>query len=272
MCLLCSIQMILLGLMFRKGVVGHTRYLLKNSLKWFPLFGFQWYMHDFVWIRSRPHDSSSESDGRRETVQGDLMNIHKQLTRLCDRKVPTWLILFPEGTRASPVSKERSQAFCRAKGLPVFNNVLYPRTKGFLACVEGFRKYAPVVYDVTLAYEGRDPDAGNSKRRPTMYRFLSLRGPSRVYVHITQHSSEDVAADPDRWCKERWEAKDKLLTSLKETGHFPGKQVKLMSPSRSALGRIALKWAYYWPYPFVWNTALAVALYVSFLAYKWAFL
>mmetsp|Transcript_16337 Transcript_16337/g.26983 ORF Transcript_16337/g.26983 Transcript_16337/m.26983 type:complete len:298 (+) Transcript_16337:102-995(+) len=193
---------VLVGLLFRYRIAGHMRYLLKNSLKWFPVFGLVWYMHGFVWIKSRPFDKNGSAIDRQKSVQEDIETIHKGLDYLAKNKMPTWLVIFPEGTRASAKNKERSQKFCREKGLPTFENVLYPRTKGFVTCVDGFRKYASAVYDATIAYEGHDPDARNFDK-PTLYKYFGLRGPKRVHLHISRHPIEDVSANSDQFCRQR---------------------------------------------------------------------
>ena len=59
--------------------------------------------------------------------------------------------MFPEGTRLSPKTlasvaclpyptlTTQSHNYAKKVDLPVFNNVLLPRTKGFVACITAFR-------------------------------------------------------------------------------------------------------------------------------------
>jgi hypothetical protein len=61
--------------------------------------------------------------------------------------------MFPEGTRLRPETLEsvipsprgrlliaQSHGYAKKMDLPVYNNVLIPRTKGFVACVTQFRE------------------------------------------------------------------------------------------------------------------------------------
>ncbi|CAF3954334.1 unnamed protein product, partial [Rotaria magnacalcarata] len=68
----------------RQGSLGHIRYILKNELKWIPLYGFY-----FQQVKIKSND------------------------------LPVWLVIFPEGTRYNPVKNkdviERSRQFAKQK-------------------------------------------------------------------------------------------------------------------------------------------------------------
>jgi hypothetical protein len=52
---------------------------------------------------------------------------------------PFWVGIYPEGTRITPKKWKESITFAAEKGLPQLNNVLLPRTKGFVFVA---KKYA----------------------------------------------------------------------------------------------------------------------------------
>jgi len=58
-----------------------------------------------------------------------------------------------------PMFNGQSQDFCRSKGLPVFDNVLFPRYKGFDACIQALRgSHIQHVYGFTPLPPGNDID------------------------------------------------------------------------------------------------------------------
>lgn len=67
------------------------------------------------------------------------------------------IVLYPEGTRLRNYRKLiESQEFAKKHNLPILNNVLYPRTKGFSIITKYFQENPgsiDCVYDITFGYE-----------------------------------------------------------------------------------------------------------------------
>jgi len=69
----------------------------------------------------------------------DKANILSTFRVLRSRKLPFWMLSFVEGTRATPKKITEGQEYSKERNLPVFKNLLVPRTKGFVAMVTGLR-------------------------------------------------------------------------------------------------------------------------------------
>merc|ERR1719282_1106820 len=69
------------------------------------------------------------------------------------------MITFPESTRITPEKRALSHDYARENGLPLYDNLLVPRTKGFVAQVKGLRNAVPALYDLTICYgtSGNEP-------------------------------------------------------------------------------------------------------------------
>lgn len=71
--------------------------------------------------------------------QQDQIKINKMFARILDIQAPVWVASFLEGSRLTPSKLAASQKFMQGRGLPFLSNVMMPRTKGFIACVNKFR-------------------------------------------------------------------------------------------------------------------------------------
>ncbi len=68
------------------------------------------------------------------------------------------MIIFFKGSRLTPDKLEASQKFAKERNLPVLNNVLLPRLKGFLASAQNLREDLDGIIDLTLVYKNRPPN------------------------------------------------------------------------------------------------------------------
>ncbi|KAJ8538011.1 hypothetical protein K7X08_014551 [Anisodus acutangulus] len=193
--------MYLWNLALRKGCLGHIKYLLKKSLMRLPVFGWGFYVLEFIplerdWIVDEPV-------------------IRQTLSTFTDPQDPLWLTVFPEGTDYSEQKCKRSQEFASQNGLPVLKNVLLPKTKGFYACLEILRSSMDAVYDVTIAYKNQCPT------------FLDNAfgvDPSEVHIHVRRIPLEIIPAsekEASKWLMETFQFKDQLLSDFIANGHFP---------------------------------------------------
>ncbi|CAM4798029.1 unnamed protein product [Rotaria magnacalcarata] len=90
----------------RQDSLGHIRYILKNDLKWIPLYGFYFQQHGCIYVHRND--------------KGDLERVEKGIQQIKSDGLPIWLVIFPEGTRYNPVNNqdaiERSRQFAKQKG------------------------------------------------------------------------------------------------------------------------------------------------------------
>ncbi|XP_057550491.1 probable 1-acyl-sn-glycerol-3-phosphate acyltransferase 5 [Amaranthus tricolor] len=193
--------MYLWDLALRKNSLGYIKYVLKSSLMKLPIFGWSFHILEFIPVQ------------RKWEIDEPIM--HQMLSTLKDRHDPLWLAIFPEGTDFTEQKCIRSQKYAAEHGLPILNNVLLPKTKGFFACIDELRNTLDAVYDVTIGY------------KPSCPFFLdNVYGlnPSEVHIHIRRLSLSNIPdseAGTGTWLMDTFCRKDKLLTEFYSTGHFP---------------------------------------------------
>lgn len=140
---------------------------------------------------------------------------------------PVHLLLYPEcwsshnGTDRKSVHA-KSNGFAKREGKPTLKHLLLPRTRGFNASLECLRESSPVVYDVTMAYNGYDgtlPPVVDLSMT-TLWDILRRKFPREVHLRLKRYSMEEVIQDSHWLCK-TWAEKDRLLSHFTRHGQFP---------------------------------------------------
>ncbi|KFM65688.1 1-acyl-sn-glycerol-3-phosphate acyltransferase epsilon, partial [Stegodyphus mimosarum] len=124
----------------RQGSIGHVRYVMKDSLQLVPMYGFYFYEHGCVFVKRHYFDSNK---------------MISSLQYLQNKRIPTWMVIFPEGTRYNPLASnviEKSRAFAKERGLVPLKHVLTPKYKGFHIALENMKDNLDAVYDATVIY------------------------------------------------------------------------------------------------------------------------
>ncbi|KAJ9152881.1 hypothetical protein P3X46_026391 [Hevea brasiliensis] len=193
--------MYLWDLAWRKGSLGYIKYVLKSSLMKLPVFGWGFHILEFISVERR--------------WEVDESNMRQMLSSFKDPRDPLWLALFPEGTDFTEQKCIRSQKYAAENGLPVLNNVLVPKTKGFYACLEDLRGSLDAVYDVTIGYK---------PRCPSLLDNVFGVNPSEVHMHIRRIALDEIPTSEEEiaaWLMKTFELKDQLLANFYLQGHFP---------------------------------------------------
>jgi 1-acyl-sn-glycerol-3-phosphate acyltransferase len=183
-----------------RGRLGDMKWFVKDSLKYMPGIGWGMVFLDCLFVKRDWHE--------------DAASIERTFARIRRDEVPLWLILFAEGTRLAPDKIERSRAYATEHGLKPLEHVLQPRTKGFVASVQGLRHHIDAVYDVTIGYE---------RGVPTLWQYIQGLAPvshqhwHRVPANELPRTDEGLA----RWLQARYEVKDRLLAHFYAHGVFP---------------------------------------------------
>ncbi|XVF63924.1 hypothetical protein PTKIN_Ptkin09bG0125400 [Pterospermum kingtungense] len=193
--------MYLWDLAMRKGCLGYIKYILKSSLMKIPVLGWGFHILEFISV-----DRKWETD---ENVMLQMLSTFK------NPRDPLWLALFPEGTDFTEEKCKKSQKFAAEVGLPVLTNVLLPKTRGFLLCLETLRDSLDAVYDLSIAYKNQCP-----------FFLDNVFGvdPSEVHIHIRRIPVKDIPAsntEAAAWLIDTFKLKDQLLSDFKSQGHFP---------------------------------------------------
>ncbi|KAJ6716721.1 1-ACYL-SN-GLYCEROL-3-PHOSPHATE ACYLTRANSFERASE 5-RELATED [Salix koriyanagi] len=167
--------MYLWDLALRKGCLGCIKYVLKSSLMKLPVFGWGFHILEFISVE-RKWEKEQISPSR--SVQG-------------------------------------VKAYAAEHGLPILNNVLLPKTKGFYACMEDLRGSLDAVYDVTIGYK---------PRCPSLLDNVFGVNPSEVHVHVRRIALDEIPTSEEEvsaWLTNIFQLKDQLLSDFYLQGHFP---------------------------------------------------
>ncbi|CAL9687970.1 unnamed protein product [Knipowitschia caucasica] len=195
-------------LAIRQSALGHVRYVLKDGLKWLPLYGWYFSQHGGIYVK------------RSSKFNEEAMK--KKLQRQTKAGAPMYLVIFPEGTRYNPELKNvivDSQSFAQKEGLAVLKHTLTPRMRASRLALEAMQGHLDAVYDITVAYEGTLDSNGHRKPAPSMPEFLCKECP-RVHIHFNRVDIKEVPPEPmffRRWLHQRFELKDRLLTDFYES-------------------------------------------------------
>lgn len=190
----------------RKGMAGATKFFAKKSVLYIPFIGLGVWIHGGVFLNrnwDRDKDSIRKCFSRQRQLKG---------------KVPLWVVTWPESTRLCPEKIELSHKFAEENGLPKWNNVLIPRTKGFIAQVKGLREIVPYLYDFTVGY-------GGPKHEPPTPLDMGLGGyGNSIHIHCRRYLMSDLPESDEelkKWLFDRWQEKEDLLTYFKKHDKFP---------------------------------------------------
>ncbi|XP_027090338.1 1-acyl-sn-glycerol-3-phosphate acyltransferase 2-like [Coffea arabica] len=206
----------------RFGCLGSTLALIKKAALYLPVLGWSMWFNNYIFLeRSWTKDEYTLKSG----LQG-----------LNDFPQPFWLALFVEGTRFTQAKLLAAQEYAASAGLPVPQNVLIPRTKGFVYAVSQLSSFVPAIYDITVTIPKNEP-------QPTMLRIL--RGCSSVvHVHIERHLMQELpetSSGISQWCKDIFVAKDALLERHVAMNTFGNKDnYHIGRPIRSLL--VVISW------------------------------
>ncbi len=180
--------------------LGDMKWFVKDIIKWVPGVGWGMVFIDCLFVK--------------RNWSSDRASIVATFRRILDGQVPLWLVLFPEGTRGTAAKIQRSQEFARQRGLTPLDHLLTPRTRGFIASVQGLRTHLHAVYDVTIAYDDGVP---------TLWQYIQGYN-RRAHLHVVRTAIEALPEDEAalaEWLQQRWVDKDQRLAHFYQHGAFP---------------------------------------------------
>ncbi|GFQ96206.1 1-acyl-sn-glycerol-3-phosphate acyltransferase epsilon [Trichonephila clavata] len=208
----------------RQGSTGNVRYVMKDSLQLVPLYGFYFYEHGCVFVKRHYFDSKK---------------MISSLKYLQNERIPTWMVIFPEGTRYNPEASdmiEKSQSFARDRGLVPLKHVLTPKYKGFQIALEHLKNNLDAVYDATVIYSCTKGDKKTLRTKaPSMFEFVTGCCDA-VYIHINRIDMCSIPAnesDFKAWLHNIFHKKDRLLDDYYTGKCSPSKLFSLSKGYRS---------------------------------------
>jgi len=194
----------LMALARREGRLGDLKFFVKQALKWVPGIGWGMQFLNCPFMR-------------RDWMK-DRQTIDRTFATLVQERIPMWLVSFAEGTRVTPGKIRQTAEWAAEQGISPTRHVLIPRTKGFVATVEGLREHLHAIYDVTIGYvEGV----------PTLWQHITGQV-RRVHVHVRRYPAVELPRIPQElstWLIERFQEKDELLEHFYAEGVFPMEEV-----------------------------------------------
>lgn len=171
------------------NMLPHSKYVIKDSLKFFPVFYQLVYYAGFLLLQ--------------RNFEKDKFRIRDYLSLFKVNSIPAWIILYPEGTRLTPKKKENSLEYCRRNGFPCLENVLFPRYKGFkLITTELRNSYIKNIVDVTFWY--------SEKVLPPLWKFLFFSPSGYFRCDIRVVKIEEIE-DCKEFIIDSFKRKDELI-------------------------------------------------------------
>jgi 1-acyl-sn-glycerol-3-phosphate acyltransferase len=209
---------------------GKVLTLLKKELQWVPALGWSHFFQGSLFL-TRKWDT-------------DKQKIRAKLAQIEAGKWPEpyQIGIYPEGTRITEKKRAASHIFAAERGLPVLNNVLLPRTKGFLDIMSHLPSNCKKIYDFTIGY-------GKSGLYPK--EMLTKGGFSCdcVHIHVREMDVSELPKDETKlkdWLMADFVEKDKLLDHLHEHGQFPGQHNNVSPNFFLYLNLTFLIWSCLW--------------------------
>ncbi len=207
----------LMALAKSKGRLGDLKFFVKHALKWIPGLGWGMQFLNCPFLR-------------RDWTR-DRATIHRTFDTLVRERIPMWLVSFAEGTRATPDKIRKSAEWAMERGIEATRHVQIPRTKGFVATIDGLEDHLHAVYDVTIGYvEGV----------PTLWQLIngSVR---RIHVHVRRFPASELPRlerELQEWLLALYREKDDLLEHFYAHGVFPNQPSRLEPAAINALDPI----------------------------------
>ncbi|VDM91741.1 unnamed protein product [Onchocerca ochengi] len=124
----------------------------------------------------------------------------------------------------------KSNVYAKKNGLKQLNNLIYPRSAGFIHLIKEMRRhnYIECIYDVTIAYPVNIVQS-------EVGLFLTGRIPQKVLFHIERIDLSCIPLkdhDIAQWINELWIAKDEKLdlfySQQSPRIHFPNDRNKFV--------------------------------------------
>jgi len=172
----------------RGGLVGGCRALAKKVLQYAPVIGWSSFMSGDVFIS--------------RSFEKDCKVVEAKVEAMEYQPIPTWLFLFPEGTRINSEKLKASQEFALSRGLPKLEHHLTPRVKGFSLIVPHLKGG---LLDLTFVQ-------GPGGVEPTLNSVLMGRSvDTRVFVREFALSQIPKGQkEAGEWLMELWRSKDEI--------------------------------------------------------------
>lgn len=190
---------------------GRIYIILKESLKNVPIMGWGMQFYNFIFLS--------------RNWEQDRYKFKKHLDNLKNPQDPMWLLIFPEGTNLSAVTREKSAGWAKKTGIPDMKHQLLPRKTGLQFCLKELRPSTNWLYDCTIAYEGVPKGLYGQDVFTLKSSLFEGRPPTSVNMYYRRYKISEIPYQDDeqfeRWLINRWREKDYILEYFYKFGNFP---------------------------------------------------
>jgi 1-acyl-sn-glycerol-3-phosphate acyltransferase len=177
--------------------IPFVRFFLKSQLIWVPFLGLAWWALDFPFMKRY----SRETLARHPELAGRDLETTRRACRKF-RGMPISVLIFPEGTRMTPLKHQMQRS--------PFDHLLKPKAGGVAFVLEAMGDALHTIIDVTIAYP---------YGKPTFADLFANRIPEvRVTVRERQIPADLIGGDYENdphvrsrvqtWINEVWSEKD----------------------------------------------------------------
>ncbi|KAF7193650.1 putative acyltransferase [Pseudocercospora fuligena] len=189
---------------------GRIYIILKESLKQVPIIGWGMQFYNFIFLSRK--------------WEQDRYKFKKHLDHLKNPQDPMWLLIFPEGTNLSAVTREKSASWSKKTGIPDMKHQLLPRTTGLQFCLQEMRPSTNWLYDCTIAYEGVPKGLYGQDIFTLKSSLFEGRPPKSVNMFFRRFKISEIPYQDDEqfqsWLVNRWREKDYMLEYFYKFGSF----------------------------------------------------
>lgn len=194
------------------GRAPFPRFFIKQELLWLPVVGFACWAMDFPFMRRY----GKQQLAKRPELKGTDLETTR---RACEkyRHLPVTVINFAEGTRFTPLKRDKSRS--------PYNHLLRPKAAGSAFMVQSMADVLNGVLDVTLVYLDCpqptlwDYSCGRVRRVIVATRVLPV--PANLLGAGYQNAPE-IRRGFQNWMNEIWRRKDREITELlREAAEMP---------------------------------------------------
>lgn len=189
-----------LGMLKEFGLSNYS-IIGKKSLIYIPGFGFSFLYGDDIKL-SRKWET-------------DQVSLDKQLEEITDGII----IIFPEGTRFEIEKQLEGREFSKKNNLPIYNNLLVPKSKGLWAICNKLRNLNKLgeINDLTIIMD-------NFRNQNAFFFDLIKKPIGKVFIYNRKLTLPDNITENEvfkKWLLEKWLEKDIIIDNYKEIDYQP---------------------------------------------------
>jgi 1-acyl-sn-glycerol-3-phosphate acyltransferase len=187
--------------------LGSYNFVIKNEITYTPGFGLIMYASSDIKLNRNWEKDKKILDKQIDKIK----NNKKQIDKIKNNKKQI-IIIFPEGTRFNEIKLKEAQKFSMSTNIPIFNNLLVPKTKGLYHIINHLDKTNKLgrIWDLTLAIP--------KFLKKSAYITDIIGQPINSVYGIFRELEKNKYQDLDNfktWFFEKWKTKDDFLQNYK---------------------------------------------------------